>query len=247
MGFFILLGIVVVGFAVWQIVDPRGLWRATESWKFRDPDANEPSDVAYGLARIGGVVGIIAVVVCGWLIYDTSRSDNRNADRSPRPTYSSPPFTYPKPSRVDLGAGRMVGYRYPSELTLEFVVLEADSPWQTSCVTGVGVYEHTNAVVVSVSRSFTDFRGESGSSVDEAEQCSDEAPRALTRKLDRPVGNRPILTAAPLVDPVSVGLRFGPRIRPTPLVEVLTPGVVQTQHPVRIDPSWKSVPLLAAE
>ena len=50
----ILVAIVMALLGLWQMVNPRGNWRATEGWKYRDPDANEPSETSYGLRRIGG-------------------------------------------------------------------------------------------------------------------------------------------------------------------------------------------------
>jgi hypothetical protein len=42
LGIVVLLIGIPLSFLMW--FKPRKLWRATESWKFRNPDANEPSD-----------------------------------------------------------------------------------------------------------------------------------------------------------------------------------------------------------
>ncbi|GEE01838.1 hypothetical protein nbrc107696_22840 [Gordonia spumicola] len=245
MGFLIVLGVIAVGLFLWQVIDPRGAWRATESWKFRNPDANEPSDTAFAMARVGGVVGIVGLAVAGAMMYGATRSADDPSDGRPaRPAYSVPTYSPPTYRSFDLGPGTVVGYRYPSELTVELVVLDADSQPRIVCSTDVDVYEHTNAVVVRVARSLADFRGRTEPDPDD---CTESSPTTVTRALAHPIGDRPILTAAPVVDAASVGLRPGPRVRPTPLVEVPAPGVVQPQHPVRIDPSWRPVPLLAAE
>jgi hypothetical protein len=51
LGIVVLLIGVPVSFLMW--FKPRELWRATVSWKFRKPEANEPSDFAYRLGAIG--------------------------------------------------------------------------------------------------------------------------------------------------------------------------------------------------
>ncbi|WP_336470697.1 DUF6199 family natural product biosynthesis protein [Mycolicibacterium peregrinum] len=52
--FLIVVGVLVGGV---MAAAPRGIWWATQSWKFRNPEANEPSDTAYGMTRVGGVSG----------------------------------------------------------------------------------------------------------------------------------------------------------------------------------------------
>ena len=251
MGFIVLVAVIAVPLLLLQILAPRGVWRATEAWKFRNPDANEPSDAAYAMSRIGAVFGLIGLIVAGVIFYDLDqdvkereREAQAEAERTleiPNPTYESP-----TPQTTDLGPGTVLGYRYPSELTLEIVMLEGPRQGFDSCTTGVSVHEHTNAIVVESSRTFTDYDFD-GTAPDAAAVCSDEKPATATRKLDHPVGGRPILTAAPFGDPAKYGLVLGPRSGATPLAEVPEPGVVEPQHPVRVDPAWKRVPLLAPE
>jgi hypothetical protein len=49
--------------ALWAVVAPRSQWRAMQSWAFRNPEANEPSDAAYALTRLGGVVVLVLLGV----------------------------------------------------------------------------------------------------------------------------------------------------------------------------------------
>lgn len=59
-----LLGIVLLGFGLFNIVSPQTAWYLSEGWKFRDA---EPSDLALGLARVGGgfccLMGVIMIFV----------------------------------------------------------------------------------------------------------------------------------------------------------------------------------------
>lgn len=59
-----LLAIVLLGVGLFNILSPQTAWYLSEGWKFRDA---EPSDLALGLARAGGVVccliGVILIFV----------------------------------------------------------------------------------------------------------------------------------------------------------------------------------------
>ncbi|MEZ5210656.1 DUF6199 family natural product biosynthesis protein [Gordonia sp. (in: high G+C Gram-positive bacteria)] len=252
MGFFILVLFIAVPLALWGIIDPKGAWRATESWKFKNPDANEPSEAAYAMSRIGGVFALVMLVIGGVMLYNVSRdASSRRADStSPGtvPSYQSPEI---RSLHKDLGAGTLVGYRYPSELTLEFVVLDSGRRSgfpAPSCDTGVSVYEHTNAIVVEVTRSahVTTWSDEADVQPQLEHACDGvvEKPSTIRRQFDKPLGGRPILTAAPMVDPATVGLAYAGRPA-QPLEEVAKPGVKQPLRPVTIDPAWQPVPLLA--
>ncbi|MEV0670691.1 DUF6199 family natural product biosynthesis protein [Mycobacterium sp. NPDC050441] len=51
--FLIIVGVLVGGV---MAAAPRRIWWATQSWKFRHPEANEPSDTAYGMTQAGGAL-----------------------------------------------------------------------------------------------------------------------------------------------------------------------------------------------
>lgn len=53
-------GLAVIGLGAAQVRHPRFFWYLSEGWKFRDA---EPSDLALGLGRLGGVVTIIVGLV----------------------------------------------------------------------------------------------------------------------------------------------------------------------------------------
>lgn len=55
------IGLLLVGFGIFEAVSPRTSWYISYGWRYKDA---EPSDLALGLGRIGGIVIIIAGVVC---------------------------------------------------------------------------------------------------------------------------------------------------------------------------------------
>ena len=55
-----LIGLFIIGFGILHVASPQKVWRFTEAWKYKHPEANEPSDVSYAMQRVSGVVMIIA-------------------------------------------------------------------------------------------------------------------------------------------------------------------------------------------
>ncbi|MCO8275813.1 hypothetical protein M1L60_35060 [Actinoplanes sp. TRM 88003] len=58
-------GVLLIAFALWTVIAPRQQWLMLNAWRYRDPDANEPSDLAYNLGRAAGVGTILLVVILG--------------------------------------------------------------------------------------------------------------------------------------------------------------------------------------
>ncbi len=57
---FSLLGLVIVGLGFLNLLAPQTVWRYTEAWKFKNPDAVEPSEIAYGFQRFSGALMVAA-------------------------------------------------------------------------------------------------------------------------------------------------------------------------------------------
>ncbi|PEG58028.1 hypothetical protein H5U98_21980 [Mycolicibacterium boenickei] len=65
------MGVLVGGV---MVAGPKGIWWATQSWKFRHPEANEPSDLSYGMTRASGVLLICLALVMGSVVISDSLS-----------------------------------------------------------------------------------------------------------------------------------------------------------------------------
>ncbi|MBP2453703.1 DUF6199 family natural product biosynthesis protein [Mycolicibacterium lutetiense] len=87
---------------------PRRIWWVTESWKFRNPEANEPSDTAYGMTRAGGVFVILLALFLGASIIhsDLQRQNRREAEEQRKAAEAA--FVVPPPE--DRGGLPVVGY-----------------------------------------------------------------------------------------------------------------------------------------
>ena len=90
----ILLAIVMALLGLWQMVNPRGNWRATEGWKYRDPDANEPSETSYGLRSVGGFFTIVMAAVLAGLGMQAGGLGSSKSGSSAGTTYSDPCGSY---------------------------------------------------------------------------------------------------------------------------------------------------------
>ncbi|QFY05329.1 hypothetical protein GBF35_00295 [Nonomuraea phyllanthi] len=71
-------------FFVMSLINPRTLWRVTSAWQYRDPEANEPSDLAYGVGR--GVSLVMAIVFLLVALGQCSVEREREARYATEPT-----------------------------------------------------------------------------------------------------------------------------------------------------------------
>lgn len=55
------MGLLII--SLWLLISPQSHWRATQSWEYRNPEANEPSDLKYLLLRITGGIGVVASLI----------------------------------------------------------------------------------------------------------------------------------------------------------------------------------------
>lgn len=114
----VLIGIVGVGIGLLMLFKPREVWQVTESWKFRNPDANEPSDVSYFFSGIGTIIGSLIVAVTLFSLAatkpDTTNTSTQTTTRyAPTPTYGytpPPPKPFTAPAPQNRGALPMIGY-----------------------------------------------------------------------------------------------------------------------------------------
>lgn len=102
--------VIVVGVLVGgaMAAAPQRIWWLTESWKFKNPEANEPSDAAYGMTRAGGVFVILLALFVGWSIIDSDfqRKDRREAEQQRKAAEAA--FVAPPPQKR--GPLPVIGY-----------------------------------------------------------------------------------------------------------------------------------------
>lgn len=72
-------GVLLIALALWTVIAPRQQWRVLNAWRYRDPDANEPSDLSYNLGRAAGAGTIILVIVLGAVLVRAESSPETDA------------------------------------------------------------------------------------------------------------------------------------------------------------------------
>lgn len=66
-------------FALWYAISPQHVWRTFYAWRYRDRDANEPSETTFFLQRIGGIVGSIFAII-GIIVIITLALDGQSKE-----------------------------------------------------------------------------------------------------------------------------------------------------------------------
>lgn len=99
----IVVGVLVGGI---MVAAPRGIWWATQSWKFRHPEANEPSDLSYGMTRASGVLLICLALVMGSVVISdslsTSAAEKREQEAEAQQKAAEAAFVVPAPEKRGL-------------------------------------------------------------------------------------------------------------------------------------------------
>ena len=115
MGLGIVVLIIGIPIGLLMLFKPREVWQATEGWKFRNPDANEPSGVAYALSGIGVILASFILAGLAFTKPDDTTSTASSTKRTTRayPTFSytpRPPAPFSAPAPQSRGALPMIGY-----------------------------------------------------------------------------------------------------------------------------------------
>ncbi|OBB33336.1 hypothetical protein A5792_09265 [Mycolicibacterium peregrinum] len=92
--FLIVVGVLVGGV---MAAAPKRIWWATQSWKFRNPEANEPSDAAYGLTRAGGVFVILLALFVGWSVIHSDFQRKNRSEAQAQQQAAEAAFVVPQP------------------------------------------------------------------------------------------------------------------------------------------------------
>ena len=61
----VLFVIFACGLLLWGAISPRSMWKTLQSWQFKNPEANEPSEAAFAFSRVASIVGIVVLVCLG--------------------------------------------------------------------------------------------------------------------------------------------------------------------------------------
>lgn len=123
--------LIVVGVLVGGVTAaaPKAIWWATQSWKFRNPEANEPSDAAYGMTRVGGVLLIVLALVIGATIISDHREAEQRREAKEQQQAAERAFVAPPPEKR--GLLPVIGYiakQFPKGLSITvYYVAPGDS------------------------------------------------------------------------------------------------------------------------
>lgn len=67
--------IAMIGFCIWEIVSPQSVYWTLTARQYRNPEANEPSDLSYTGTRISAGVGLAVLVIGGFFLVSTVFED----------------------------------------------------------------------------------------------------------------------------------------------------------------------------
>ncbi|WP_049747885.1 DUF6199 family natural product biosynthesis protein [Mycolicibacterium goodii] len=107
----ILVLIVGIPGGLFILLRPRKLWWATESWKYRNPEANEPSDASYAMTSLSGLFVIGASILLAVLAW-SAESDRKEheAERKQRDEWKAAVEAYQPPAPEKRGTLPVIGY-----------------------------------------------------------------------------------------------------------------------------------------
>ncbi|CRZ15664.1 DUF6199 family natural product biosynthesis protein [Mycolicibacterium neworleansense] len=125
MGVAILCIVIGVPLGLFMLLRPRKIWWATESWKYKNPEANEPSEAAYGMQALGGLFVIVAAFILAWLAWSTERDKEASeAEQKKKDDWNAAVAAYQPPKPEDRGALPIIGYVEKSQGSSPRVSLE---------------------------------------------------------------------------------------------------------------------------
>lgn len=68
------------GFAIWGLISPAGMWEVTQSWRYKNTEANRPSEAQHAMTRVGSGVCLVAVVIMIPLIFQVGEQNQREQE-----------------------------------------------------------------------------------------------------------------------------------------------------------------------
>ncbi len=125
MGLALLILLIGIPIGTLMLVKPRQMWWATKSWKYKNPDANEPSDAAYGMSAIGGFVIVAASIGLAATVWSTARDQKKLEDEQyQKAQWEQEVQAYQPPPPVDRGRLPIIGYRGDGSSSYEVYFLQ---------------------------------------------------------------------------------------------------------------------------
>ncbi|MDO3636833.1 DUF6199 family natural product biosynthesis protein [Mycolicibacterium arseniciresistens] len=222
MGFAIVVMLIGVPIGLFMLLQPRKMWWLFESWKFRNPEANEPSDAAYLMTALGGL-GVIAAVVFGGIMFWSADSDYKNliaqqeADKQARADRQAAIDAYVAPPPENRGPLPVIGYTVRQTPRGEFYDLYYLAPRDTfpasgkyiddrdlwDCLHSVGVRNtETNALQLNPGLAWAPERPPSEGAYDKctADRVAEPGFSIARQFFKRPDPAAPIVTDSAIVD-----------------------------------------------
>lgn len=105
---FVVPVIALVLILLWAAISPESMWSTTSAWQYRDPEANEPSDAAYAMQRVGAVLGLVLIAIL--VLAVVNRDPPKPA--APRPTWADA-VSASRSHRAPCRPQAYVGRRHP--------------------------------------------------------------------------------------------------------------------------------------
>ncbi|SER55872.1 hypothetical protein SAMN04488583_5672 [Mycobacterium sp. 88mf] len=107
----ILCLVIGIPLGLFMLLRPRKIWWATESWKYENPEANEPSEAGYGMQAVGGLFVIVAAVILAGLAWSTERDQTAaEAEQKKKDDWNAAVAAYKPPKPENRGALPIIGY-----------------------------------------------------------------------------------------------------------------------------------------
>lgn len=107
----ILCLVIGIPLGLFMLLRPRKIWWATESWKYKNPEANEPSEAGYGMQALGGLFVIVAAVILAGLAWSTERDKvAAEAEQQKKDDWDKAVAAYQPPPPESRGPLPIIGY-----------------------------------------------------------------------------------------------------------------------------------------
>ncbi|MDV3126905.1 hypothetical protein M1247_18430 [Mycobacterium sp. 21AC1] len=103
--------LVGIPIGLFLLLRPRQIWWTFQSWKYKNPEANEPSDAAYGMSALGGLgVIVLAIFLAAMLWSSDGEKRAAEAEKQKKADWDAAVAAYDPPEPEDRGMLPIIGY-----------------------------------------------------------------------------------------------------------------------------------------